>query len=373
MLSRAACIARAAGTAVASCRSIAQMGRTIRSPDRLFDVVVANPPFRSGHNPSFGSGQLPFPLASSAGALEFLEASMDSLSPRGRCGIIVPDGILFRDEGRYRRARERLLTEFAVIGIIRLPTGTFASAPDVRTNVVLFKRGVSQPESIRYYRIRSSSHRPLRDAPEPGTFEGAVAWVRDGIPDSCAWEVRVKDVMSGDWGLDIPWPREDGEKNSRAAGQLRLFPDKMGVPVQATTRLGASIEKRGASAGGRTVDHILGVSKDGFVPFKGKPASDRRNYRRVEVGDLAYNPMRAALGAIALCRGAHEEGWVSPAYVVFRLTNGASFGEKELLEFLKSPAGMDEVAWHSHGSVRPRLRFKDLCRILMPVHSQEQG
>jgi type I restriction enzyme M protein len=320
--------------------------------------MLSNPPFGPGHS-------LP-PSSSSIGELAYLELSMAILEPGGRCGIVVPDGILFRDEIAFYRARRRLLTEFAVIGVVRLPVGTFASAPSVRTNLLVFERGAAQPDLIRYYQVLPRSDSRSQYALGLNALDGAVEWVRGGRPDRYSWGVRAKDVMCGDWSLDIPWPDENHD--SRTTGQLRLLPDEVDVPdAQAPIRLMTWIEKRGASAGSKTVDCLLGVSKHGFAPFKGKPASDTRRYRRVEAGDFAYNPMRAALGSIALCQRPPEEGWVSPAYVVFRLTNSAPFSESLLLEFLKSPVGMAEADRHSHGSVRRRLRFKDLGQILIPA------
>jgi type I restriction enzyme M protein len=337
------------------------MDQIFRSGDWKLDLILTNPPFGPGH-------PLPPTARSSIGALAFLESSMATLESGGRCGIVVPDGILFRDESLFRKARERLLTEFAVIAVVRLPAGTFAPAPSVRTNLLVFENRTPQPDLIRYYQVRSRHDPRSRSAVELDGLEGALAWVRDGKPDRYSWEVRAEDVMCGDWSLDVPWPGEDVGHTADTGGQLALLPDlERAADAQATVKLGAWIERRGAKAGGQAVDHLLGVSKDGFAPFKGRRSSDTRDYRRVQAGEFAYNPMRAALGAIALCREAGEEGWVSPAYVVFRLKRDASIGDGALLEFLKSPAGMAEVDRHSHGSVRRRLRFKDLAQLHIPA------
>jgi type I restriction enzyme M protein len=343
------------------------MDQIIRSSDWQVDVMLTNPPFGPGHS-------LPPPTQSSIGELAFLELAMARLGPRGRCGIIVPDGVLFRDERLFRRARERLLTEFAVTGIVRLPAGAFASAPSVHTNLLLFERGIAQPDLIRHYQVRAQSDPRSPSALGLDGLAGALAWVRGGKPDRYSWEVRVEEVMCGDWSLDVPWPGEDGGHISDTAGQLVLFPDRAYTPdAQATTRLGAWIERRGAMAGSQTVDRLLGISKHGFASPKGKSASDPRKCRRVAAGEFAYNPERVALGSIVLCRGTCEEGWVSHSYVVFRLTNGAPISEAALLGFLKSSAGMAAVDRHSHGSVRRRLRFKDLAQILIPtsVHLEQ--
>jgi type I restriction enzyme M protein len=333
------------------------MDQLLRSADWRFDVLHVNPPFGRDHLP---------PETSLPRELAFLEMSMTLLNPRGRCGIVVPDGILFRDERPFRRIRERLLTEFAVIGIVRLLVGTFASAPNVRTNLLIFERGVIQPDLIRYYQIQAADRVPLGSVPCAAAMERALAWIRDGVPDRYSWDVRVEDVKCGDWSLDIPWPDERHDHNHRR-GQLPL-PTNQADPIAAQAfPLANLIERRGAKAGSRTVDRLLGISKHGISPFKGKPASDISRYRRVECRDFAYNPMRVASGAIALCQDPQEEGWVSPAYVVFKLKDGAPFSSEHLLNFLRTPSGMAEAERHSHGSVCRRLRYKDLGRILVPM------
>jgi type I restriction enzyme M protein len=42
-------------------------------------------------------------------------------------------------------------------------------------------------------------------------------------------------------------------------------------------------------------------------PPRGKPGKDTSRYKRLEVGDFVYNPMRVNVGSIALCRRADEE------------------------------------------------------------------
>jgi hypothetical protein len=306
---------------------------------RHLERIFTNPPFGNCRHTPAGVG-------SSVGELAFMELAMQSLAPGDHGGIVVPDGFLFRDERAFRRMRERLLTEFTVLGIVRLPPGTFTFAPSVRTNLLIFRCGGAPSGTIRYY------HAP---SPAPQALGSALAWVQEGHRNEYSWEVYVEDLEHGDWNLDIPWPGSDDQHGAAVA--------------TATVSLGDFVERRGMPAEAREVDPILGVSKDGFAPFKGKPAPDQRRYRRVQAGDFAYNPMRAHLGSIALCEDSHAAGWVSPDYVVFRLTPDSPFSSRHLLDFLTSPAGMAQAERHSHGSVYHRLRFRDLRQIAIPLPS----
>jgi type I restriction enzyme M protein len=127
------------------------------------------------------------------------------------------------------------------------------------------------------------------------------------------------------------------------------------------------LEERGARAGATPTDRLLGVSKHGLIPPRGRAAADTSRHRRLEVGDIAYNPERATLGSFALCRQVSQTGWVSPDYVVFRIVDGAPFDAERLLAFLRSAAGKAEIDRRLRGSVRQRLYFKDLEQILMPM------
>ena len=55
--------------------------------------------------------------------------------------IVLPDGILYRTETGFTTVRRRLINEFNVTAIVRLPTGVFPTAADTRTNLIFFSKG----------------------------------------------------------------------------------------------------------------------------------------------------------------------------------------------------------------------------------------
>jgi len=343
----------------------------------LPSVVLGNPPFGLRlASPSLHGRTVISELC-------YLTWWMDHAPLSGRCGLIVPDGILFREARAFREARERLLTEFAVIAVVRLPVGTFSDAPDVRTNILLVSGDV-QPETIRYYQVpRAAGPSSLRADLPSDALEGALAWVLDGRKDRYSWDIPISDVKQGTWCLDIPCPglSRDGleyRKNAHHTAAAVRFGEQMSLqlesfnpcPASRIEVLGRWIEKRGAPIG--RVDgsrRFIGVYQQGFGPAKGRRAAKTDRYRCVERNDFAYNPMRAVQGAFALCRSPSEEGLVSPDYIVFRLKDKAPVGPEDLLSYIKSRDGLREIETHSHGSLRRRLRYKDLEEIQIPVPS----
>src|SRR5208282_3361328 len=70
----------------------------------------------------------------------FLVLIMKLLREDGRCGMVLPDGFLF-GEGAKTRIKEKLLSEFNLHTIIRLPNGVFNPYTGIRTNLLFFERG----------------------------------------------------------------------------------------------------------------------------------------------------------------------------------------------------------------------------------------
>lgn len=362
------------------------------APSRQYDVVLTNPPFGGRENPQI---QQNFPAKSSATEVLFLQHVMAFLKVGGRMGIVLPDGILFRDDGAFAHVRKRLIDEFSLTAIVRLPLGAFPFAPDTRTNLVFVTKEAPQ-DTIRYYVVNPPAGKRAFTKTRPVTDEvlaGALEWLRDGVPDSNSWEVGINDVRRGGYDLDLVPPEVLEELDPMVAsvriasfsGQINRLGTLIEPLLKASyhsvqyrldrvAQLGEFIEERGPRSGDNTPIRFIGVSNaGGLVPFKGAVARDTSRYRRVDVGDFVYNPMRVNVGSIALCRSIDEAGHASPDYVVFRLKRGALFGPEYLLRYLQSSVGLRQIQRNAQGTIRSRLYFDNLCHVQVPVpaHAEE--
>lgn len=359
-------------------------------PSEQHTIILTNPPFGGSENPQV---QQNFPARSAATELLFLQHCMAKLAVGGRCAIVIPDGVLYRTDQAFSSVRRRLLTDFAVTAVVRLPTGVFPTAPDTRTNLLFFEHGTEQPATIRYYQVLPPAGKRSYSKLNPLTsdvLEAAQDWLTKGVEDECSWEVPVEDVREGGYDLDIPWPgagvHRDGLDAPERLGELHHRAETMREIAEQLLSLAETVEtfelapaqpldgwveERGARAGSTAPDNFVGVSNSGGLgPFKGRPGADTSRYRRLEVGDFVYNPMRVNVGSIALCQRAEEEGWVSPDYVVFRLTDDAPFSHEYLLTYLKSEVGLAEITRRSRGAVRRRLYYENLGQVLVPVPTE---
>lgn len=106
----------------------------------LFDIVLMNPPFGGKEGKD---AQTQFAYKTGATQVLFLQHIIDSLTPGGRCGIVLDEGILFRtNEIAFVQTKRKLVEECNLWCIVSLPPGVFTSAgAGVKTNLLFFSKG----------------------------------------------------------------------------------------------------------------------------------------------------------------------------------------------------------------------------------------
>ena len=114
-----------------------------------YDVVLTNPPFgkKQGYKIVGADGEIDtereeynrddFIKTTSNKQLNFLQHIMSILNINGRCGVVLPDNVLF--EGGRADIRKRLLDNYDFHTLLRLPTGIFYKQ-GVKANVLFFDR-----------------------------------------------------------------------------------------------------------------------------------------------------------------------------------------------------------------------------------------
>ena len=192
-----------------------------------FEVIVTNPPFGGEEEAGI---QLNFPAATrtSETALLFIQFLMRSLKPGGRCGVVVPNGFMFGD-GVAARVKEKLLKEFNLHTIVRLPNGVFSPYTNIPTNLLFFDR-TSPTEEIWFYEMTLPEGVKNYTKTRPLQFEEFVpllAWWDQRAENERAWKVQAEQVLVyGENGnlasvnLDIKNPR-------RAEDLEHLPPEKL--------------------------------------------------------------------------------------------------------------------------------------------------
>ncbi len=191
------------------------------------DVVLTNPPF-GGEEEAGIKDYFPAGLQTSETTWLFLQSVMARISKSmtGRAGVVLPNGVLFAD-GIGAKIKAKLLKEFNLHTIVRMPNGTFAPYTLIPTNVLFFDNS-GPTKDIWFYehplpdgRKNYTKTKPLRYE----EFAGCSAWwggeSREGrVENENAWKVSAKDVVKDNFNLDLHNPNKAGGLEHRPPAEL---------------------------------------------------------------------------------------------------------------------------------------------------------
>lgn len=119
--------------------------------DDKFDVVLMNPPY-GGNEKNDVKSHFPADLASSETADLFMSVIMYRLKTNGRAAVILPDGFLFGTDNAKVNIKKKLLSEFNLHTIIRMPGSVFAPYTSITTNILFFNNDGATKETW-FYRL----------------------------------------------------------------------------------------------------------------------------------------------------------------------------------------------------------------------------
>ena len=117
---------------------------TLTSEDRwneFADVILANPPFMS---PKGGiRPHRRFSVQSKRSEVLFVDYMAEHLTPAGRAGIIVPEGIIFQSQTAHKQLR-KMLVENYLVAVISLPAGVFQPYSGVKTSILILDKALAK-------------------------------------------------------------------------------------------------------------------------------------------------------------------------------------------------------------------------------------
>ena len=116
-----------------------------------FDVILMNPPY-GGSEKADVKNHFPDDLASSETADLFMAVIMYRLKENGRAAVILPDGFLFGTDNAKVNIKKKLLSEFNLHTVIRMPGSVFAPYTSITTNILFFDRTGATKETW-FYRL----------------------------------------------------------------------------------------------------------------------------------------------------------------------------------------------------------------------------
>ena len=148
--------------------------------------------------------------------------SPEAIASRARrfsAAVILPDGFLFGTDGAKLALKHKLLTEYNLHTVIRLPKSVFAPYTSITTNILFFDKTGPTKETW-FYRIdlpegykAFSKTKPMRlehFAPVTAWWNARTSLEKDGVPRAAVY--AVQDILANDANLDLcGFPHEEEE------------------------------------------------------------------------------------------------------------------------------------------------------------------
>ncbi len=129
---------------------------TLTSQDRwndYADVILANPPFMSPKGGIRPHNR--FSVQSKRSEVLFVDYIAEHLTPNGRAGIIVPEGIIFQSQTAYKQLR-KLLVEDYLVAVVSLPAGVFQPYSGVKTSILILDKALAKKtDRIAFFKVEN--------------------------------------------------------------------------------------------------------------------------------------------------------------------------------------------------------------------------
>ncbi|HZR89959.1 MAG TPA: class I SAM-dependent DNA methyltransferase [Bradyrhizobium sp.] len=156
-----------------------------------YDVILANPPFsgridrdRIVDDVKIGT--------TTATELLFVKYMIDNLKHGGRCGVVVPEGVLFGSTGAHKELRRMLMQNNRVEAVLSLPGGVFQPYSGVKTSVLIFKAG-GRTERVMFlhasndgFKLDANHDQPI----EADDLPGLITAFKDRKKNWGTWQAR---------------------------------------------------------------------------------------------------------------------------------------------------------------------------------------
>ena len=207
------------------------------------DVILANPPFMSPKGGIRPHNR--FSITSKRSEVLFVDYMAGHLTPAGRAGIIVPEGIIFQSQKAHTRLRQ-MLVEDSLVAVVSLPAGVFKPYSGVKTSILILDRALARRSGhIAFFKIENDGfdlgdqRRPIEKSDLPQAQAELAEYLR------CARAGESLDGFQPKLGLVVEKERiaADGDYNlSGERFRLRSVADSAWPLTRVGSVLGKSEE-----------------------------------------------------------------------------------------------------------------------------------
>ena len=232
-------------------------------PQQGFDAILANPPFSGRLDRDRIVEDVKIGRTAQTELL-FLQYMLNHLKEGGRCGVVVPEGVLFGSTAAHRELRRKLVENNTVEAVLSLPGGVFNPYSGVKTSVLIFRKG-GTTERVMFLHADNDGFK--LDANHDQSIEeddlpGLVAAYRDRALREAQWQARdseadwtekwwfaeVEAIREADFNLSAGRHRPQSRSTVEHRDPLEILEELRGIETEILTEIdGLADAVRGAA------------------------------------------------------------------------------------------------------------------------------
>lgn len=337
-----------------------------------FDVIMANPPFmtpKGGIRP-----HKRFSVRASRSEVLFVDYILEHLNLKGRAGIIVPEGIVFKNENAYKQLRQMLL-EDGLFAVVSLPAGVFNPYSGVKTSILFFdNQFTKKTDEILFVKIENdgfelgAQRRKIDKNDLPEALEILEAWKQSKKKENglVFWAKKVKISESGDYNLTGDRYKEtEVRKNQKwptvkLADVCKLFIDGDWVESKDQSKGGIRLIQTGNIGFGEYLD------KPDKARFINEETFKKLNCTEVLPGDILISRLPDPVGRACIVPKLTTRMITAVDCTIVR-ADESKISPLFLLYITKSKRYYDELKQYLTGASRKRISRKNLGKVRIPL------
>ena len=212
-----------------------------------FDVILANPPFSGRLDRDRVVEEVKMGKTAQTELL-FLQYMLNHLREGGRCGVVVPEGVLFGPTGAHRELRRRLVENNTVEAVLSLPGGVFNPYSGVKTSVLVFCKGGATGRVMFLhaendgFKLDANHDQPIDEDDLPGLVKSfrdrEVRWAEWRERDTDAdwtqnwWFAEADDIRAADFNLSANRHRPVSHATVEHRDPLEILDELRGIETE---------------------------------------------------------------------------------------------------------------------------------------------
>ena len=351
---------------------------TLTSEERwneFADVVLANPPFMS---PKGGiKPHKRFSIQAKRSEVLFVDYMAEHLTPTGRAGIIVPEGIIFQSQTAYKDLR-KMLIENSLVAVVSLPAGCFNPYSGVKTSILILDKSLArQSDTVAFFKVENDGfglgarRRAIEKNDLPQVQAELAAYLQAlrskqpaaDLQPNCGLIVpKEKIAANGDYNLS-------GERYREGAAALSEFPHVTLNEVCDINPDTANPAELYPKSHFNYIDISSVENESGKFLGPNKTATDEapsRARRTVKQGDVLMSTVRPNLKAFALLTEVPDRAVASTGFAVLRAKPDRLL-PGFLINVLRDDRSVDQMIGMAGKGAYPSINQTDVESLQIPL------